>query len=259
MAFVAATVKHANGRIKYWELWNEPMNYPVLVCRDQGLFQHRAALAYKQAAIMFYDAYRYLHQNVPGVQVLSPSTDKPFGQAWMNAFFAAGGWNHTFDILAIHGYPDNAPEGIVPMISQYATLMAANHHYRGQIWDTETAWGADANDGGAFLAKMFLLSWSSGVSRTIWYAYDNDGVPLWKAGALTPQGIAYKTLYSWMVGATLTSACSKDAAGTYSCPLSRPNGYKAVIAWNSTNNGELHRSGRHGELPHTARWNLPHR
>ena len=57
--------------------------------------------------------------------ILAPSTDKGFGENWITAFLSQGG-AATIDIMTIHGYPDNTPGGIVPMMAIYHNLMAQN-------------------------------------------------------------------------------------------------------------------------------------
>jgi hypothetical protein len=109
------------------------------------------------------------------------------------------------------------------------------------LWDTESSWAGFGNIGTpsserqvGFIAKDYLLHWSAGVSRFVWYAYDGGPIwgSLWTAGA--GESAAAKSLretYRWMVGATLTSPCSANASGIWTCPLSRPGGYWAEAVW----------------------------
>lgn len=83
----------------------------------------------------------------------------------------------------------------------------------------------------------------SGVSRFVWYAYDNcEWGTLWgpACGSSTDdwQGIrlpgdAYTTLETWMAGATLTH-CDQYQHGLWACELQRPGGYEGWILWDST-------------------------
>jgi hypothetical protein len=45
-------------------------------------------------------------------------------------------------------------------------------------------------------------------------------------------GIAYGTVSKWLPGATIET-CSSDVQQTWSCTLTRPDGYTAVIMWNA--------------------------
>jgi hypothetical protein len=51
-------------------------------------------------------------------------------------------------------------------------------------------------------------------------------------------GIAYSTVSKWLRGATI-EACSSDNEQTWSCTLTRPNGYKGVIMWNASSSIEV--------------------
>ena len=224
-AFVTAIATHAGKKVKYWELWNEPMNYQYW-CHGPD-----AASDFAVTGTMFAHAYTILKRIIPDAVILGPSIDKDFGLAWMSYYFHNGG-TVSWDVMAVHGYPDTnpiPPESMVPMLSKYTAYMAEHGMKNMPIWDTETAWTkADS----AWVSKMFILSWSLGVSRTIWYAYD-IGMPLWNATTgLSDAGIGYSTLYSWLVGATLTAPCSQDKDGTYSCSITR-NGHRGEILWNS--------------------------
>jgi hypothetical protein len=44
-------------------------------------------------------------------------------------------------------------------------------------------------------------------------------------------GTAYGTVSKWLRGATIET-CSSDEQQTWSCILTRPNGYSGVIMWN---------------------------
>ena len=215
--YVRAVATRSEGRIKYWELWNEPMNAKYY-CGDIA------------SIVTLAEHARTIIKSIdPSAMILAPSTDKGFGEAWITSFLSQGG-AATIDIMTIHGYPDNSPEGIAPMLAQYHTLMAANGASTLPLWDTEQDGGP--NDP-ADLAKLYLLEWTGGVSRSVFYAYDGGSNPLWKSTTgLTATGIAYSEVYQWMVGASLNAPCSRDISGTYSCNLERSD-YQAEAVWNS--------------------------
>ena len=53
------------------------------------------------------------------------------------------------------------------------------------------------------------------------------------ANHLYPEGVAYGETYKWIVGATLTQPCAQDKKGTWTCAITRPGGYRALVVWNS--------------------------
>jgi hypothetical protein len=227
--FVTALVAHSAGRIKYWELWNEPNldafwtgDLPTLVL----LAQH---------------AYRIIKTADPTSVVLSPSATGAATDLanFLNAYFAAGGLPYT-DAVAFHGYP-STPEDLPAMVAGVKGAMASNGAAGKPIWNTEGSWGSNSNiaipiDQGGFLARAYLLQWSSGVSRFYWYAWNNTLFgTLWKAvGGIQPGGIAYGLIDKWMVGATLSTPCAMASNSTWTCTFTRPGDYQSLAVWNSS-------------------------
>jgi Glycosyl hydrolase catalytic core len=225
--YVAAVVKNAAGRIKYWELWNEPDQ--TTYCGD-----------IPSMVTMAQHAYAIIKSIDPSATVLSPSASGEAGATWFNSFLNAGGLN-TFDVVAFHGYGGAQAEQINAIVDDYRLVMIHHNLSTLPLWDTECSWG-ESNMGddahrAAFLSKYFFLQWSRGVDRVVWYAY--DGAPQWgrlidATGSLLPSGIAYGESYKWIVGATLAQPCTQDKSGTWTCSITRPGGYQAEILWNST-------------------------
>jgi hypothetical protein len=85
------------------------------------------------------------------------------------------------------------------------------------------------------MAKFYLLQWSAGVSRFVWYAYDGGSWGgLWSPATGADAAVAaYNIVQQWMLGASMTSSCVSDSSGTWSCALTRPGGYEALVLWNS--------------------------
>ena len=84
---------------------------------------------------------------------------------------------------------------------------------------------------------------TAGVSRFVWYAYDNcSWGTLWEGYCANPQmpiehitegGEAYAVIESWLSGANLPS-CQEYENGLWVCELQRTGGYKAWMLWSST-------------------------
>ena len=228
--FVTAIATHAQGRIKYWELWDEPNN-PGTYCGDMPTL-----------ITMVQHAYQIIKRIDPAATVLSPSSSSSGGPAWMSWFLNTGGGQY-FDVLAVHGYWSTTAEDIQTVYGKYKPLLAAHGMSNKPMWDTETSWAGDGNlvtpvmaKQVSFVAKEFLLNWSVGFKRAGWYAYDGGSIwgGLWTAsGGATAAATSYQETYRWMVGASLSSPCTMDSAGTWTCVLTRPNGYKAQAMWNS--------------------------
>ncbi len=229
--YVTAIATHAAGRIKYWELWNEPQGPgPGMYCGDMSSMITMA---------------RYASQIIKGIDptalILSPGVTGGPGPAWLSSFLSEGGGAYV-DVIAFHGYWSAEAEGVVNVISSYQAVTAAQGVTEKPLWDTEASWGAFGNyptPSGSqqvgFVAKYFLLHWSLGVPRFVWYAYDGGAIwgGLWNsAKGESPAAKAYGETYRWMVGATLTSPCSANkTSGIWTCALSRPGGYSAEVVW----------------------------
>ena len=226
--YVTAAVTNAAGRIKYWELWNEP-DQTASYCGD-----------IPSMVTMAQHAYAIIKSIDPSATVLSPAASGEPGSTWFDSFLTAGGLN-TFDVVAFHGYGGAQAEQINAIVDDYRLVMSRHNLSALPLWDTECSWaetsiGDDAHRA-AFLSKYFFLQWSRGVDRVLWYAY--DGNPQWgrlidATGNLLPSGVAYGESYKWIVGATLTQPCTQDQSGTWTCSINRPGGYQAEILWNST-------------------------
>jgi hypothetical protein len=228
--FVHAVVTHAAGQIKYWEIWNEP-NDPSFYCGDIPTM-----------VTMARHAAEIIKSIDPSASVLSPSVVAGSGPAWLASFLSQGG-NAAVDIIAFHGYSSAKGEDIVEVAKAYRDVMQAQGAGAKPLWDTEGSWAGSGNIGTpssqqqmSFIAKSYILHWSAGVARIIWYAYDGGSAwgGLWNSSSgATPAAAAYGEIYRWIVGASLATACSVDQTATWRCGLTRSGGDTAEVVWNS--------------------------
>ena len=232
-SYVTAIVTNAAGSIKYWELWNEP-DQANSYCGNPAVM-----------VTMAQHAYRIIKNIDSSAVVLSPAPVGRAGAAWLDSFIKAGGL-HTFDIAAFHGYEGIEAERIIAVVDAYRAVLDRNQLNGTRLWDTECSWGettiGDDSRRSAFLSKHFLLQWSKGVDRVLWYAYDGDrkwGRIIDTTGNLLPQGVAYGEVYKWMADATLTQPCTQDKNNTWTCSFARPRGYAAQVVWNSVATGSF--------------------
>ena len=225
-AFVTAVVHHAAGRIKYWELWNEP----------QGWTEYCGTIP--RMVTMAAHAYAIIKAADPSFQVVTPATlyDNGAGPEWLNAYFADGGSRYA-DIVSFHGYLNAPAEDHIAVAREYKNVADRHCLDSKPLWNTESDWGNTVGpvNQAAYLAKSYLVQWGAGLSRFYWYSYDN-GIfgTLFANGALDRQGVAYRQVSSWMVGGTQNQPCSADTRATWSCGFTRANGYHALAIWNST-------------------------
>ena len=243
-AFVTAIVDHVGpGVIKYWEIWNE--------ANLTGEFWNGTNAQLVQMAA---DARKIIKAADPNAVILSPSETDNYsagdactssnrcGSVWLQAWLAAGG-TATIDGVAFHAYPqmNETPEQVISQVAYQRAVMTAAGIDTLPLLDTESSYGETSNlpaaaDQAAFLARHLLLEQSSGVTTSVWYAYDGgDWGPLWTSSSgLNEAGEAYGQVALWLTGATLKSSCA--ASGTiYTCAYTRtnPSGYAALAVWNT--------------------------
>ena len=232
--FVAGISARYAGTIKYWELWNEP--------NASNFWAGTTA----QMVTMAQDAYPIIKAGDSGAVVLSPAPQGTGAYRWMDKYLAAGGGAYA-DVVSFHGYLGSSngvadpPENIASLIAKMKGIMASYGQGSKELWDTEHSWGNDANladqdHQAAWLARHVIVSWSTGVARSVWYLWDGAYVgTLWDpVNGIHQAGRAYGEVYKWLVGSTLTAPCSMASDSTWTCFLTRASGSEAEIIWNSS-------------------------
>jgi hypothetical protein len=204
--FVTALVTRYAGKIKYYELWNEP--------NLSGFWTGTNLQMYYMAS----GAYAAIKAADPTAIVLSPSSTTTTGVPWMQTFLAEGGGAY-FDIMAFHCYPWVAP-------TEYFSVMASEYNYlqlgaslNVPIWCTEGDDGANAGapSNPVNVAIQYILGWPSGLARYIWYLYDDASYgglygPLTGSNqGLNAGGAAYRVVASWLLNSTWTNAPARQA------------------------------------------------
>ena len=223
--FVTAVVNRAAGRIKYWEIWNEP----------QGRTEYCGSIAHM--VTMAQHAYKIIKAANPDFQVVTPATlyDNGAGPKWLNIYFADGGAAYA-DIVSFHGYLLAPAENHTQVNQEYKAITSKYNLQSKPLWNTESDWGntKGAADQAAYLVKYYLMQWTEGLGRFYWYAYDNTRYgTLYSNRVLTQAGIAYHNVSNWMVGARQDQPCAEDSTSTWTCGFTRPGGYHALAVWNS--------------------------
>jgi polysaccharide biosynthesis protein PslG len=157
------------------------------------------------------------------------------------------------DVIGFHGYVGaQAGSGVCPIPENVNSVVDAlasevsNAGESGKPWfNTEDGWSQADKEGftdpdrqTAFLGRYLILQRSLGVQRQYWYRWDSTNQyqgALWTApsGPVSEAGSAYGEVYDWIVGATLSSACTPNGS-VWSCGFSRSGGYQALAVWDSS-------------------------
>ncbi|UQA59076.1 hypothetical protein [Polyangium aurulentum] len=246
--YVKYVAKLHQGRMRYWELWNE-YNQPEFWKGTQAQMVELAKVA--RAALIAAD---------PENRLLSPSvtvsriTD-------IGGFLDAGGGEHV-DIMTFHAYFTAKPEALRSVIRNVRRMLAERGVDK-PLWNTEGGLGCDAismdcaepeaalTDAqvrGA-IARSLIVQRAEGVESFSYYLWDrwkkkddgSSGEPKdWTVNMSlvhedfetpTVSGIAFRTVAGWLVGARFVSG-KRLADGTFLYEIARAGGYRGFIAWN---------------------------
>jgi hypothetical protein len=244
--FVRTVATRYKGRIRKWEIWNEP-NRPQSWTGTVD-----------QMVDLTREAYTILKSVDPGNTVVSPAPTGTYGLKFFDAFLGKGGGRFA-DAIGYHFYVDKdaPPEAMIALISSVRSTMEKYGLSAKPQWNTEAGWlGPDLlppDTQAAYLARAFILNWSAGVERFYWYAWENHhGTEIELVGrdnaTLTPAGTALATLETWMTGAVL-SRCSASPKNIWTCDLERGN-QSSHILWSA---------GGETALPLPAAWHAKER
>lgn len=173
--FCTQVATRYNGRIKYYEIWNET-NYSSYWAGTAAQLAQMTRLA--SQAIKAVDAT---------AKIVAPIVQEPetggTGNAYLQSFLdasdgAAGTGKDWVDIVGIHMYPPKYNYQVHKnQIDNVAATLAARSLSAKKIWNTETGvlQGVSIDDGtqAKWLKRSMLLSAALGIERYFWYSYDN--------------------------------------------------------------------------------------
>jgi hypothetical protein len=139
------------------------------------------------------------------------------------------------------------PEQIVSQVQSLNQILANHGLSTLPLWNTEASWGSLTSvdqDQASWLMRYQAAQAVTGVSRFVWYSYDNCGwgtlwVAPWCTGTTMPlsqptaAGEAYPVIQNWLSGASIVN-CQTYENGLWACELQRPGNYSAWMVWSST-------------------------
>ena len=174
--YVSELVKHCKGRVKYWEVWNEPPNFTG---KDQ------TAADYAKIVAASYDAAKAADPNcLVGLAAKSAHVN------YLEQVIKAGAKGH-YDYIVLHPYEvlngvaDNAGTeavymNIVPVVRK---MLAAQDPAKRNVPVIFTELGCEAKKGadvqGHALVKAYTLGIAQGVACIQWFeGMDGDSGPM---------------------------------------------------------------------------------
>jgi hypothetical protein len=242
--WVTALASRYKGRIKYYEIWNEP-TVPTMW---QGTNAQLVRMAQDAHCIVVGTGCNskstYTLKAIdPAAQITTPAFVSDSGTTFttaMSDFINAGGGS-VVDVIAYHGYvnwpapPENAVTDAAPLQSM---LVTTNQQLK-PLFSTEGGFGprntiTDQDQEAAWIARYLILQQSIGLARSYWYAWDASNTPFWTEQSGNQSGATtFSEVSAWLVGATLSSPCV--GTGTvWQCGYTRPGGYKALAVWDTS-------------------------
>lgn len=225
-AYVRTVAERYKGRIRQYEMWNEP-DY-------SGFFTGGP----EKLAELTRIAREEIKRVDPGALVLSPGITIN-GLTWLDRYLHAGGAKHI-DGVAIHVY-FGLPEKAMVRVDNARSLMRAHGIGDLPLIVTEGAPSTRANVGAAAqagaVARAYALFWAHGAAGFDWYAYDRHGsgtveLATGNNRGLTPAGVAYRTTVRWLHGARMLSRTVDG--DVHVIGLVRADGSNAWLVWNAT-------------------------
>lgn len=229
-SWVRTVATRYRGRIKFWEIWNEP-DLPLFYT---GNPDRLVELARSARAV--------LKQVDPGNQVLTPGFSNVGGPGLLDYFLAAGG-GATADIVASHFYVDRPEDNGGWRMANLQGVLARYGAAAKPLWNTEQGWiDLDGSAppiaeevGAAYVARSYILAWAHGLGHFAYYTWDNraNQFPFIEPdrATLRSPGRAYREVAAWLMGRVMTSL-AVDARGTYRATLRGGDGRLARILWN---------------------------
>lgn len=229
--FVYAIAMRYRGRIRHFELWNEPKfadSEPV----HGAFFTGTLASLVKQAC----SAYRILKQVDPANRLLTPGFTGS-GER-LDRFLSAGG-RQCSDIVAFHFYSPT-PERMLQRIGEVRAIMEKHGIGEWPLWNTEQGYEivgphaqipgrlgfevADMQTQANYIPRAHALAAAAGVDRFFFYSWerllDSDLRPSIGAAALN-------ATVRWLRNSTVR--CTQSAA-LWTCALTR-SGRNAWLVW----------------------------
>jgi hypothetical protein len=228
--YVRQVATHCKGRVHAYEIWNEP-----------NLKQYWIGTT-EQLVALTSEAHDVIKEIDPTALIVSPSATTSSGVGWLAEFLAKGG-SRYIDVIGYHFYVSSQqPEYMLGLIQRVKQTMSNNGAADKPLWCTEVGWSEPkpfpSDDlAAAYLARVYILSWASGVERLFWYAWDNHtGISLETTTqdnrTPKPAGLAYGIIQQWLSGAKM-DWCERAGDDTWSCQLDR-NGTPQWIVWNQS-------------------------
>lgn len=232
--YVRTLARRYAGKIRYWEIWNEPDYEP-----------HYNGTK-KQLVEMTRIAREELLAADPANKIVSPGLTKGQGMAYLDGYLGEGGGNYV-DMIGFHWYYWTDPETVGSMMDNLRNLMKTYGVQDKPIWITEGAFWCDSAQTDCTTAVP-TLGQSRSVNARAMFTMAVKGVAnfnfhVWEATDLvrklvesdyvtqTDAGKAYAEARTWAYGARIADSFRSDE-GVHVVRLNR-DGVDSYVLWST--------------------------
>lgn len=240
--YVRTVAQRYRGRIRHYELWNEPTVREV-----DGSRAHFTA---SQLVELGQAAYRIIKDIDPQARLTTPAmVGGEKGVARMDAYLSAGG-KHCCDIVAFHYY--GLPEQIPAYHAALLKVLARHGLAHLPVWNTESGFliadpttpsssypvGGGAfsrvlpeHEAAAWVARSLILAAFAGIERFFWFMWDGKyvGLTQYADHRINAAGLAYGTVARWLTGHTIGPVIRE--ANIVHCLVVGADDARARIVW----------------------------
>lgn len=238
--YVRTVATRYKGKISRFEIWNEPNEHGFYTGTTEKLLE------------LTCEAYRVLKSVSKDNLLVSPAlVGLAKAPEQLGEFLNKGG-KHCIDIVGFHFYLSKGPpETVLPLIQRVRTAMAKADVTYMPLWNTESGWWIENDDGtqgadqpwqkristsesAAWVARSLLLGRAMKLDRYFWYAWDSKSLGLIEptTGSLKPGAHAFRTVARWLDDGDISNC--REYSGRWSCQQSDGNGKTfAYVVWAS--------------------------
>ncbi len=176
--YVRSVATRYRGRIKYFEVWNEP-DFPKFFSSDSASY-----------VALLVEAAKQIKAIDPEAKILAPATTGIADLNFVQEVLRTAG--NTIDIVTLHGYTPNVdrgkpwlpPEALGDRLVELKRIMR-RYAVGKPIWNSETGYpvsemariaGKEKSDTtmATYLVRSIAVNFAFGVEKVFWYAWDNS-------------------------------------------------------------------------------------
>ncbi len=220
--YIKIVAQRYKGKIKYYEVWNEP-NDPTFY---SGSVAELAALTQAAAAA--------LKSVDPDARLI---TAPAYSSGYLDRYLATGSAQYA-DIIGYHVYA-TPPEEAARQLANVGLVLAKYNLAAKPLWDTEGGSGDQSTPipvATTYMVRKYLTDLAFGASNFGWYGW--APVTPFAVGTVenntriqTDAAKAFVVARDWLAGASVAAA-TIDAAQNWTITLKFADGRRGIIVWN---------------------------